>query len=656
MTDHEAPDASSGAAGSAAVAPRHWLDALLERSLAPLAAFGAIVVVGGTQGGYFPTSWGPSTVVLIALVGAWLALGARTDAGWTDGAFLAVLLLLLSWVGLSIAWSDAPVQSVLEAQRLLVLVAGVAAVLVLAVRSTSADIAFAVAAGITLLCGYALATRLVPGELGTYNPIAGYRLSEPVGYWNGLGILAVIGLVLSAGLAVEGARGWQRIPASVSLVVLAPTLYFTFSRGAWVALCIGAASMMIASNRRLRSVGALLIAAPAPALAVFAASRASGLTRTDRALEEAVDDGQRLILILVLLGALAVISAVVVDSAAHRLHFSPRAQRSIGLALAAAAAICLVGVFGRFGTPWSIAERAISAFEQPPADVGADLNNRLFSFSGSGRVDLWRSALETFEKQPVLGVGAGGFERSWQRDPRWTFKARDAHNLYLETLAELGPIGLVVLLTALLLPVGACLAARRAPVVPAALGAFVAYAVHAAADWDWELAGVTLAALLAGSVGLIARRSAPVRRLPRVARTTVGLAVVLVATGATWGFLGNDALDKAEYALKLGNPEAAISESRTAQRFAPWSPFPATMRGEALLAQGDVRAAHVAFREATRIDDGYWRAWLGLAVASSGRERTVALRRARGLYPRSAEIAETERLLRGDEGSGATTP
>ena len=644
-------------AGEQAAGRGDTLEPVLDRILAPLAAFGAVVAVGGTQGGYFPNSWGPSTVAMLLLVAAWLVLGARTDAGRGDAALVVAFGLVLAWVALSIAWSSAPTHSILEVQRLVLIIAAVTAVLVLALRSAYADVGLAVAAGITVLGCYALATRLFPDHLGVYNPIAGYRLSEPLGYWNGLGILAVIGLVLSAGVAADGRDAWRRVPAAVALVPLAPTLYFTFSRGAWIALAFGVAAMLIVSSRRLGMIGQLLVLTPVPVLAVLAASRSRALTRTDEVLESAAADGRRLTVILVCLAMAQVALAIGVDRGRRRLILSNGARRAAGVMCLVVLVAGLGALLIQYGTPWTIADRAWSSFKQPPAAVSgdaSDLNTRLFSFSGSGRIDLWRSAVSTAQSHPLLGVGAGGNERSWQQDPRWTFVAKDAHNIYLETLAELGPLGLGLLLVLLAIPVVACVGARHDPVVPAALGAFVAYGVHAGVDWDWEMPVVTLAAFLAGSVAIIARRSSPIRRLATGARGAAALAVVAVAVVSIWGFLGNDALDRAEYALEVGNPTASISESRHAERFAPWSPFPLTVRGEALLALGDVRNARATFREAIDVDEGYWRAWLGLAVASSGAERKEAMLRAKRLYPRSGEIAETERLLRGGRDSAVS--
>jgi O-antigen ligase len=630
-------------------APAARGDDWLERLPVALAAFGSVVAVGGTQGGYFPSMWGPSAVVLLALIGLWLLVSGRTDAARLDGAFVVLLVLLVGWVALSVTWSSAPTQTILDLERLLVPAAGTVAILVLCRRRGAADVVLAVALATTVLSGYGLATRLFPDHLGaTFEPIAGYRLSEPIGYWNGLGILAAIGLTLALGAAVETTSAWRRVVLSASLVVLAPTLYFTFSRGAWIALGIGLLALLLVTPRRVATVGSVALLAPAPALAVLAASRSHALTRTGATLDDATAEGRELFFVLVGLTILAAAAALALHAIAARVDVAPRARVALGSALAVGLAAGLVVVFMQFGAPWTLTSNAVDAFQRPPAAGGTDgdLNERLFNFYGSGRVDLWRVALSTAESEPLLGTGAGTFERYWQQDERWTFKARDAHNLYLETLAELGPVGLGLLVGVMLLALGACVAARREPFAPVALGAFVAYAVHAGVDWDWELPAVTLAAFVVGSLGLVAHRSSEPRRLSIPIRIAGTAAVAVVAVVAVLGFLGNDALERAEYALAVGNPPAALRETRIAERFAPWSPYPLTVRGEAYLALGDVTQARVAFRDAIEVDDGYWRAWLGLGVASTGRARAAAINEAKQLYPRSAEIEETERLLR----------
>src|ERR671928_68894 len=79
-------------------------------------------------------------------------------------------------------------------------------------------------------------------------------------------------------------------------------------------------------------------------------------------------------------------------------------------------------------------------------------HNVVAGLFGANRPHYWHVAWREVTLNPVLGSGAGTFERYWLLyRPVGSF-ARDAHSLYLETLAELGPIGLVLLLAALGLP------------------------------------------------------------------------------------------------------------------------------------------------------------------------------------------------------------
>ena len=93
-----------------------------------------------------------------------------------------------------------------------------------------------------------------------------------------------------------------------------------------------------------------------------------------------------------------------------------------------------------------------------------------------------------------------------------------------------GPIGLALLVAALAAPLLALRRARKEPLVPAAAAAYVAYLVHAAGDWDWQLPAVTLAALLCGAAVLVAARRGEPREWSRPARAVAAsLAVAVVA-------------------------------------------------------------------------------------------------------------------------------
>ncbi len=613
---------------------------------AALAAFGAVVAVGGNQGAYFPTAWGPSSVGLLALIAAFLILGVATDASRADAAFALTLATLIGWIALSGIWSAIPTETLHEVQRGLVFLAGVVAILLLSRGGTHAHIAFAIAAGIVVLCGYALATRLLPATLGTFDSTKGYRLAEPIGYWNGLGILAAIGILLLLALSLESRSNWEQAAAAVALCVVAPTLYFTYSRGAWVALLVGLMGTFAVSPRRLRSLAGLLCVAPAPVAIVLFASTLDGLTTAGVTLDHAVSDGRTMIAALSV-GILVAVAGSTAWLALQKRGPVGQPTRVIAGALVLGAlCISAVGAVVHEGGPSSLASRAKSAFNAPEGTAaGPRLNGRLFVLSGTGRSELWQVAREAWESSPLLGVGAGSYERYWQASDRWSHSARDAHSLYLETLTELGPLGLLLLALTLGIPVYALVSARRQPVISGALGAFIAYLVHAGIDWDWELTVVTLSALLVGCLGLIALRTGLPSRLGGTTRLVAGIVLVAAAGFVTVGYIGNDSLDRAQVALDIGNAQVAVSESRYGDRWSPWSPYPATVRGEAFLLLNQDGAARAAFLRAIDRDPRYWRAWLGLAVASNGAERAAAMRRAKVLFPRSREIEETERLL-----------
>ena len=109
------------------------------------------------------------------------------------------------------------------------------------------------------------------------------------------------------------------------------------------------------------------------------------------------------------------------------------------------------------------------------------------------RAWYWHVAWQQAGETPLAGRGAGTFELTWLEQQPIGASVRDAHSLYVETLAELGLIGLVLLSLALAPPL---LVASRT--TSAAAGAYVAFLLHAGADWDWEMPAVTIAGLLCG--------------------------------------------------------------------------------------------------------------------------------------------------------------
>jgi O-antigen ligase len=113
----------------------------------------------------------------------------------------------------------------------------------------------------------------------------------------------------------------------------------------------------------------------------------------------------------------------------------------------------------------------------------------------------WHVAWQETAEAPIVGHGAGTFERAWLEEQPIPVFVLDAHSLYLETLAELGLVGFILLVSLLAPPlIGAFRGASAS-----AAGAYVAFLIHAGVDWDWEMPAVTVAGLFCGAVLL--RRS-----------------------------------------------------------------------------------------------------------------------------------------------------
>ena len=170
----------------------------------------------------------------------------------------------------------------------------------------------------------------------------------------------------------------------------------------------------------------------------------------------------------------------------------------------------------------------------------------------------------------MLGGGAGSFARYWDLLRPTGFETLNAHNLYLETLAELGPVGLALLLAAFAVPFVAVLrAARGRPATTAGAAAFAAFAVHAAVDWDFQLVAVSLAALFCGAAILVSARDrepAPPRSgrrwLAACALATAGVLAIVAQ-------VGNSALAQSRAAVDRDDPAQAARLVRRAERWQP---------------------------------------------------------------------------------------
>jgi O-antigen ligase len=338
---------------------------------------------------------------------------------------------ILGWTAASaLWWSDDPTTTWLEAERILLYVAALFTVFVATERDHVAQLLAGVAAGITFVSAYGLGRYVL--DRGPLDRFEGNLLFRPIGYANGFGFFAALGIVIVVGLVLAFPTRRAIGAAAVALCILLPTLYETDSRASWIALVIGIATTV-------------------------------GLGRPT---------SLRLWLGLAGLAAL-VVAAVAIHAGGHGL-----AQHLLG----------------------------------------------------ENRPDYWRVAWKEYLLHPYLGSGPGTFANYWLHYRTNGSFARDAHSLYLETLAESGPIGLAIYAGALVLPLGA-LRRTRDGVTAVAAGAYVAFLVHTGVDWDWELPAVTVAALICGGALAVSARQNG-RDLSPLARAVVLLPALAVGVMA----------------------------------------------------------------------------------------------------------------------------
>jgi O-antigen ligase len=167
--------------------------------------------------------------------------------------------------------------------------------------------------------------------------------------------------------------------------------------------------------------------------------------------------------------------------------------RSVGAMLAAGvAAITALAVWARPFLPrFGLAACALLA--------GVLLAAGAFALPRNDRAAYWRVAAKDFQSHAAAGSGAGTYAEYWNRHPqRVYFAPLNAHSLYLETGAELGVVGLVLLLAMLAPPLRSL--GSRDPIRLGAACGFLAFVLHAGVDWDWEMPVVTTAALYLASV------------------------------------------------------------------------------------------------------------------------------------------------------------
>ena len=125
------------------------------------------------------------------------------------------------------------------------------------------------------------------------------------------------------------------------------------------------------------------------------------------------------------------------------LIFVPR-RRWIGIGLATLGAIIFFALYSFNLLPSAIASRFadVGSFFQVYDVRGVHVNDSNFAIVE--RLAHWQAAVNMAEANPIFGVGFGNYEAAYEtyRLVKWQYALGHAHNIYLNTLAETGAIGL----------------------------------------------------------------------------------------------------------------------------------------------------------------------------------------------------------------------
>jgi hypothetical protein len=459
-----------------------------------------------------------------------LSLRARTEA-WIG---VGLLLGFSVWCGVTLLWSVAPEETWRTVNR------GIAytlvVVLAIAVGSSAPKAIERVATGwlsVAVLCAlYALGGKLIPGAdiLGVSFDHTAFasRLREPLQYWNALGLVCVLAVPIALRMTTDVARKPAvRCAAISALFVLLTCLGMTYSRGGLVAFMVAIFVMTLLGGPRLRGLAVLgaTIVALIPVLSL--AFTRPALKGINIPLDERTPDG--IILCLVMAGSLLglLIAAWGMLRLEERAQWSEESTRlvwrGLGATVAVLGLIVVLGIATSKGGPDRFFHDAWHEFTKTSQDKDSD-PTRIVSSNSGNRWVWWKEAAGAWNDKPVGGWGAGSFRVTHLMYRKVALDVLQPHNVPLQFLAETGIVGFALgmgalgfLLFAALARVRGMADGRERDLAVALFAAAAAWLVHGVVDFDWDIPGVTVPALL--FLGVLV--AVPVRREERSALATV---------------------------------------------------------------------------------------------------------------------------------------
>jgi hypothetical protein len=243
-------------------------------------------------------------------------------------------------------------------------------------------------------------------------------------------------------------------------------------------------------------------------------------------------------------------------------------------------------------------------------------------------------ALDAYASEPVTGIGAGNYDLYWNAHPKLPIVTGNAHSYFLEALADLGPVGLLLAAGPF---AAAIFAVRRrlrdaSPELAAAFALMLAGGFGAAIDWTWKIPAafaptVIALALLTGGAAL-GRAQPGSPRSRRIGGFGLSIAILLFAWGAAFAagleVIADNRLSASRDAVARGDLSAAASDARAAASVEPFSPEPPLQLAVVDELAGDRGGALSAADEAISKASWDWRGYAILARVATERGDTAA--------------------------------
>jgi hypothetical protein len=600
-------------------------------------------------------------LALLALATCVAALrhgGLRTAAPASAWLGLGLLAAFAAWSGLTLAWSVAPAGTWVELNRAIAYALAVA-VAMAAVSWQPRALAWGAIgfAGIALVVAlYALGGKLAPdvrieGLVDLNHTRLFARLREPLEYWNALALVCAMAVPIYLRLAVDEARSRRvRIGSLAALSVLLVTGGLTYSRGGVAALVVAVGAAILLGGARLRSLGYLALAAAAAAAPLALGFTADDLTAVLVPVSERRDDG--LLMALLLLGGIAALAAAARFAMELEARTAPDPARSrrIGRGLAALLAVCALGGVAAIAASdrglTGTVDEAWESFRSPKQRAQEFDPGRLLSTTSGNRWVWWTEAVGAWSDRPIAGWGAGSFPVLHREYRSNELSVLQPHSVPLQFLAETGLVGAMLALGGIgLLLVAAVGAVRRLTPGPerglaaGALAAAIAWLAHGLYDWDWDIPGVTLPAMVL--LGLLAARGArgpgwSAQRLSAPGRVAgVAAATLVLATVALSSILPSWARTTTDAAVESVGRAPTPAQLRKAQQDADFAARLDPLSIEPLLAAASIADRRDRVAQARRyLVDAVERqprnvaAWMALARFELTRGNQRALRTA----------------------------